>query len=77
MHTGLQMLMVMEAMEWKHLPLAGGLYDQHPDFIVKMQQYMVTRAAYEKKKQDQEDRKKGSGRPSTNLGAGGRGPRRR
>lgn len=68
------MLMVMEAMKWQHLPLAGGLYDQHPDFIEKMQRYMVVRNAYEQKKQKDEEAK----RPKTNTNLGsGRGQRRR
>lgn len=37
--------------KWTHLPVAGGWYDQHPDFVDKMIVIMSKEAEYEEKKQ--------------------------
>ena len=46
------MIVLLDAMEWKHLPSAGGIYDQHPDFIEKMKYYMGQKARAAKEKND-------------------------
>ena len=51
------MFALCENMKWAHLPIAGGLEDQSPDFI-RMCHYMFQeRAKYEAKKAKEEERK--------------------
>ena len=33
MHESLRLWAVCNAMKWNHLPVAGGIYDQHPEFL--------------------------------------------
>jgi hypothetical protein len=65
------MLVFMDAMEWKHLPVAGGMYDQHPDFVEKAKEYMGRKSAAEREKQKQEQNKKPRARANQGV------PRRR
>lgn len=66
-HSGLAMIALMDGMGWKHLPNAGGLYDQHPDFIEKVKYYMGRKATIEKQKADKTS-KMPRGRPGTGMG---------
>ncbi len=55
-------------MKWAHLPVAGGLYDQHPQFLDEISYIFSERNKYqEKKRKDDERKQKMSG------GRGGRG----
>jgi hypothetical protein len=55
----LRVLAVADAMEFKHLPVMGGLYDQHPDFIEGVMLLLQARGRYEREKQKkQEDQSK-------------------
>jgi len=62
-------------MKWTHLPIGGGLYDQHPkmldDFLVIAQIEGKVERARQKKKEQQQARKQGS------AGSGRRAGRRR
>jgi hypothetical protein len=66
------MLMLLESMSWKHLPVAGGVYDQHPDFIEKMGQYMASRARQQREQQKREEAKNKPGTAGRSLRKGGR-----
>lgn len=33
MHESLRLWALCNAMKWNHLPVAGGMYDQHPKFL--------------------------------------------
>jgi len=35
-HSAISMFVFLEGIKWSTLPVAGGLYDQHPDFVKKM-----------------------------------------
>lgn len=51
-------------MEFRHLPVAGGIYDQHPVFIESMMLLLSERGIYEREKQkrEEEKHKQGGGR---------------
>lgn len=50
-------------MKWTHLPVAGGLYDQHPKLIDDFELIMGVEAMVEKRKRAKEkNAKMGSGR---------------
>ncbi len=60
-------------MKWNHLPVAGGLYDQHPTFVDDMLELMtIDNEMQEKHQKEQEAKQKRSG-----TGTMGRGRRRR
>jgi hypothetical protein len=44
-------------MEWRHLPVAGGVYGQHPDFLEGMLMLKEARGRYEEKKRNEEESK--------------------
>ena len=67
-HSGLAMLSLLESMEWKHLPNAGGMYDQHPDFVEKVKYYMGQRYQAEKEKQDRKNPRPRMSRAGQGLG---------
>lgn len=62
----IRMFSLCEGMKWSHLPVAGGIYDQHPLLMDKFQIIFQTRAEIEAKRQQEEERKnrhaKGGGR---------------
>lgn len=62
-------------MKWNHLPVAGGVYDQHPDLMDKFHYIFVKRADHEDKqrKKDEQERNRKMGKPSQ---AGKKGRRR-
>jgi len=45
-----------ESMRWNHLPVAGGLYDQHPELLSQWQIIWEEKARYEEKKAEKERR---------------------
>jgi hypothetical protein len=38
-------------MRWNHLPVAGGIYDQHPELIRKLEIVFEARAKHEAKEE--------------------------
>jgi len=59
-------------MKWAHLPVAGGLYDQHPTLMEKFEiifQLRAQREAREQAKRDAEQKR-------SSRSPGGRGRRR-
>jgi len=60
------MFALCDAMRWNHLPVAGGLYDQHPKLIDDFMtifamrgEYEAEKAAEEKRNMEQRTRKRG------------------
>ena len=51
------MFSLCEGMKWSHLPVAGGIYDQHPLLMDKFQIIFQMRAEIESKRQEEEERK--------------------
>ena len=49
-------------MKWAHLPVAGGLYDQHPQLIDEWDVLFRLDAEYTKRKQDEDAAKAKMGR---------------
>lgn len=47
----------MEGMKWAHLPVAGGLYDQHPQLLDEISFIFKERAKYQEKQRKEDERK--------------------
>jgi len=54
------MFVLCEGMKWAHLPVAGGLYDQHPDLMDAFRIIFAARAKHdaEEREKDEQDRKR-------------------
>lgn len=52
MHESLRLWSILNAMKWNHLPVAGGLYDQHPAFIEDIE--VIFQAQGNQRQKDQE-----------------------
>jgi hypothetical protein len=63
------MFVLCEGMKWSHLPVAGGLYDQHPDLLDAFRTIFSARARHdaEEREKEEADRKRqmGSGKSKT------------
>lgn len=57
----------MEGMKWAHLPVAGGLYDQHPQLLEELTFIFGERAKYQEKKRKEDERKNKARRPSRGV----------
>jgi len=57
LHPAIAMFALCDNMKWSHLPNAGGLYDQDPDFIEKMQHLFSERNEHQRKEQEEQRRK--------------------
>jgi hypothetical protein len=44
-------------MKWSHLPVEGGIYDQHPKLIDQFRYIFATRAEHEEKKRKADEQK--------------------
>lgn len=51
------MYMLCAAMEWSHLPVPGGIYDQHPKFVDDMFFLFQQKAKSEAQRQAERERK--------------------
>jgi hypothetical protein len=60
-------------MKWAHLPVAGGLYDQHPDLLEAFKTIFAMRAEHERVEQARREREAKRG----GKGGGGVAGRRR
>jgi hypothetical protein len=65
----IQMFSLCEGMNWSHLPVAGGLYDQHPDLLDAWRYIFGVRAEHEKLEQERRERES---KRSTSRGMRGR-----
>jgi hypothetical protein len=53
------LLWMCDALDWRHLPVAGGMYDQHPDFLEGVLILKEVRGRHEdKKRKDEEEKNK-------------------
>jgi len=62
-------------MKWSHLPVAGGLYDQHPELLEQWRFIFAKRGEYEaeqERKREAERAKKSPGGGGGRRVAGGR-----
>lgn len=49
--------MICEAMNWCHLPVAGGLYDQHPELLNQWLQIWSAKHEVDEAKRRQQENK--------------------
>lgn len=47
----LRLYHMLKSMKWNHLPVAGGIYDQHPGFLDDMSVIMDAEAEAERKRE--------------------------
>lgn len=50
------------SMKWAHLPVAGGLYDQHPVLLERFRYIFSEQAKYDEEKRKADERKQKQGR---------------
>ena len=53
----LRLFMLCEAMNWGHLPVAGGLYQQHPRLLEDWLEIFQARTAHDEHQKTLEERK--------------------
>lgn len=75
MHEALRLFSLCDAMKWNHLPVAGGLYDQHPMLLDSFAVIFSIRSEHERKEQAKQANKSGHGAKPTRKPAR-RGKRR-
>lgn len=59
-----------DSFNWRHLPVAGGVYDQHPEFLEAAMMLHEVRGKYEEKKRAEQERKQ-----KADMGKGRKGKR--
>jgi hypothetical protein len=47
----MRLFSLCEAMQWAHLPVAGGIYDQHPELLEQWKVIFEERGKYEQEKE--------------------------
>lgn len=55
----LRLYHMLKSMKWNHLPVAGGIYDQHPGFLDDMSVIMDAEADAERKREAKRKREAG------------------
>lgn len=50
-------------MNWAHLPVAGGIYDQHPELLENFRYIFSKKSEYEKEKHRREQNERRSSSP--------------
>lgn len=63
-HSAISMFIFLEGIKWSTLPVAGGLYDQHPDFVKKMSYMKQEVYKQEAKEEAQRKRESKRGQPT-------------
>lgn len=58
----LRLFMICEAMNWAHLPVAGGLYDQHPQLMEEWEYIFIRRSEHDRAVAAKKERDKPKGR---------------
>jgi hypothetical protein len=56
----LNLFMLCEAMQWNHLPVAGGLYDQHPEMLDRFTYIFQEQGKARERKEARDRNKSGS-----------------
>jgi hypothetical protein len=59
-------------MKWAHLPVAGGIYEQHPQLLARWQYIFGRRAEQQEKERREQERKSQAQRGSPRKTAGRR-----
>ena len=62
-HSAISMFVFREGIRWSTLPVAGGLYDQHPDFVKKMHYIKQEVYKQQEKERAEEKRKQANRQP--------------
>ncbi len=52
----LRLFAMCDAMKWSHLPVAGGLYDQHPRLLEEFMFIFAERGDHERSEQERRER---------------------
>jgi len=58
----IRLFALCRAMEFNHLPVAGGLYDQDPELLDQWLEIWRLQAAHDKREREREKRKSGGAR---------------
>ena len=56
LHPSIELYWLCKNMKWAHLPVAGGLYDQHPRFIDDMMMLFQIDQKVQKAEHDKQQR---------------------
>ena len=67
MPEGVRLFTLCAAMEWAHLPVAGGLYDQDPELIEQFTELLILKARREQDERDKADRDRRKNERSYNV----------
>lgn len=68
----IRMFSLCEGMKWSHLPVAGGLYDQHPKLLDEWRIIFQIRAEIEAKRAKEDERRNKVNSKSSSRVAGRR-----
>jgi hypothetical protein len=71
------MFVLCEGMKWSHLPVAGGIYDQHPDLIDGFRIIFSIRNQHEAEEAEKRERNMGANQRRNDKGASRPAVRRR
>lgn len=55
--TSIRLFSICQAMKWAHLPVAGGIYDQHPDMMDQFMYIFRKKAEWEEQERKRDKRK--------------------
>lgn len=64
MFESLRLFMLLDATHWSHLPVAGGWYDQHPDFVDEVVEIFAIKAQVEREKEANRPHENRAGGPA-------------
>lgn len=67
MHHSIRLFALCQNMKWSHLPVAGGLYDQHPQLLEEWEVIFSEVAAYEAEQEAKREQEAGRSRPNVNV----------
>lgn len=67
-HSAISMFVFLEGIKWSTLPVAGGLYDQHPDFVKKMMYIRGEVTAAQRKERAEQQKKINAKKPNIRNG---------
>jgi len=56
-HPAIQVYALCAAMEWSHLPRAGGIYDQDPDLLDGFREIFAAQAEHDSNEARKQERK--------------------
>lgn len=70
MPESLRLYILCKSMKWTHLPVAGGIYDQHPKLLDDWLAIMAVDHEVEERKLKEQERKAKSGAPQAVMRRG-------